>query len=32
MLKNLGIDLKIRAEQLSLENFKDISDYIKNNI
>ncbi len=32
MLNELGIDLRVRAEQLSLENFKDISDYIKNNI
>ena len=31
MLKVLNIDLKVRAEQLSLENFKEISDYIKNN-
>ncbi len=31
MLNNLNIDLKVRAEQLSLENFKEISDYIKNN-
>lgn len=30
MLNELGIDLRIRAEQLSLENFKEISDYIKN--
>ena len=32
MLNELRIDLKVRAEQLTLENFKDISDYIKNNI
>lgn len=32
MLNELGIDLKVRAEQLTLENFKDIADYIKNNI
>ena len=32
MLNELGIDLRVRAEQLSLENFRDIADYIKNNI
>lgn len=32
MLNSLGIDLRVRAEQLSLENFRDIADYIKNNI
>ena len=32
MLNCLGIDLKVRAEQLSLEDFKNIADYIKNNI
>ena len=31
MLNELGIDLRIRAEQLSLENFRDIADYIENN-
>lgn len=31
MLNDLGIDLRVRAEQLSLDNFKDIADYIKNN-
>lgn len=29
MLNNLNIDLKIRAEQLSIEEFGKISDYIK---
>lgn len=32
MLNDLGIDLRVRAEQLTLEDFKNISDYIKNNI
>ena len=32
MLNALGIDLRVRAEQLSLENFRDIADYIENNI
>ena len=32
MLNSLGIDLRVRAEQLSLENFRDIADYIQNNI
>ena len=32
MLNELGIDLRVRAEQLTLEDFKNISDYIKNNI
>ena len=32
MLNSLGIDLKVRAEQLTLENFAQIADYIKNNI
>ena len=32
MLNELEIDLRIRAEQLTLEDFKNISDYIKNNI
>ena len=31
MLNELQIDLKIRAEQLSLEQFGQIADYIKNN-
>ena len=31
MLNTLNIDLRIRAEQLSLEQFGEISDYIKNN-
>lgn len=30
MLNNLNIDLKIRAEQLTLEKFGEISDYISN--
>ena len=29
MLQNLGFDLKIRGEQLSLENFAKIADYIQ---
>ncbi len=32
MLNDLEIDLRVRAEQLSLENFRDIADYIENNI
>lgn len=32
MLNDLGIDLRVRAEQLSLEEFAKISDYISNNI
>ncbi len=32
MLNELGIDLRVRAEQLSLEQFKQIADYIKENI
>ena len=32
MLTHLGIDSRVRAEQLTLENFRDISDYIKTNI
>lgn len=31
MLNELGIDLRVRAEQLSLEQFGQISDYIKAN-
>ena len=31
MLNELGIDLRIRAEQLSLEQFGEIADYIKTN-
>lgn len=31
MLQDLNIDLKIRAEQLTLEKFGEISDYISNN-
>ena len=31
MLNELGIDLRIRGEKLSLEEFKEISDYIYNN-
>ena len=31
MLNELEIDLKIRGEKLSLEEFKEISDYIYNN-
>ena len=32
MLNSLGIDLRVRAEQLSLEQFGQIADYIKDNI
>lgn len=32
MLNELGIDLRVRAEQLSLEQFGQIADYIKDNI
>ena len=32
MLNELEIDLRVRAEQLSLEQFKQIADYIKLNI
>ena len=32
MLTSLGIDLRVRAEQLTLENFAQIGDYIKINI
>ncbi len=32
MLNDLGIDLKVRAEQLSLEEFAKMTDYIKTNI
>jgi hypothetical protein len=28
MLINLGFDLKIRGEKLSLENFAEIADYV----
>ena len=31
VLNELGIDLRVRAEQLTLENFANITDYIKNN-
>ena len=31
MLNELEIDLRVRAEQLSLEQFGEITDYIKNN-
>ena len=31
MLLDLGLDPKVRAEALSLENFKDISDYLMEN-
>lgn len=32
MLNDLGIDLRVRAEQLSLEEFAKMTDYIKKNI
>lgn len=32
MLNDLGIDLRVRAEQLSLEEFAKMTDYIKTNI
>ena len=32
MLNELGIDLRVRAEQLTLEQFGQIADYIKTNI
>ena len=31
VLNELGIDLRVRAEQLTLEDFANITDYIKNN-
>lgn len=31
MLNDLGVDLRIRAEQLTLEQFGEIADYIRNN-
>ncbi len=31
ILNELGIDLRVRAEQLTLEDFANITDYIKNN-
>ena len=32
VLNHLGIDLRVRAEQLTLEDFCEISNYIKTNI
>ena len=31
LIDELGIDLRVRAEQLTLEDFANITDYIKNN-
>lgn len=31
VLNELGIDLRVRAEQLTLEDFANITDYVKNN-
>jgi len=31
MLLSLNLDIRIRAEQLTLENFKDITEYIQKN-
>ena len=32
MLNDLGIDLKVRPEKLSLEEFANIADYVYNNV